>query len=220
MCAHATSSRSSCATRTSAPAPSGTSCRRAPAFSIGWARIPYMFVHLDVSFDFLDTLRDYVQTTGDVAFAQRALGRRSAPRTTTVARRCRRGARCRDIPAGQQGRDEQDPQRDELSLSLAWITASESFATLARLTGHADARGRRERSQRARSRRDSADLLRCAARHVGERPSSFRRAGRGPHRRPDRAAAPRAARRTGAARPPRPPGVAVVSNAVGNSQHA
>jgi hypothetical protein len=41
-----------------------------------------------------------------------------------------------EIPVGQQGRDEQDPQRDELSLSLAWVTASESFAELARLTEH------------------------------------------------------------------------------------
>jgi hypothetical protein len=57
-----------------------------------------------------------------------------------------------EIPAGQQGRDEQDPQRDELSLSLAWVTASESFATLAELTHHADlARSALSASQRARA---------------------------------------------------------------------
>ena len=56
-----------------------------------------------------------------------------------------------EIPAGQQGRDEQDPQRDELSLSLASATAFASFAALARLTGHealsaaAERAGRRAR---------------------------------------------------------------------------
>jgi glycogen debranching enzyme len=34
--------------------------------------------------------------------------------------------------------NEQDPQRDELMLSLAWVTAAESFADLARLTKHDD----------------------------------------------------------------------------------
>jgi hypothetical protein len=28
-----------------------------------------MFVHVDVSFDFLNTLRDYIEASGDVAFA-------------------------------------------------------------------------------------------------------------------------------------------------------
>jgi glycogen debranching enzyme len=54
-----------------------------------------------------------------------------------------------EIPAGQQGRDEQDPQRDELSLSLAWVTASQSFAALARLTGHAALAADAERRSRA-----------------------------------------------------------------------
>jgi hypothetical protein len=98
---------------------------------------PYMFVHVDVSFDFLDTVRDYVQTTGDVAFA-----REHWDAIRAAYDYCRatvpKGGALPNIPAGQQGRDEQDPQRDELSLSLAWITASESFATLARLTGHAE----------------------------------------------------------------------------------
>lgn len=96
---------------------------------------PYMFVHVDVSFDFLNTLRDYVETTGDVAFAKRHWASIRAAygycRSTIPP-----GHSLPEIPAGQQGRDEQDPQRDELSLSLAWVTASESFATLARLTGH------------------------------------------------------------------------------------
>src|SRR5205814_6395017 len=36
---------------------------------LDWERAyPYMYVHVDVSFDFLNGVRDYVQTTGDVAF--------------------------------------------------------------------------------------------------------------------------------------------------------
>ena len=96
---------------------------------------PYMFVHVDVSFDFLDTVRDYVETTGDVGFAKQHWAAIRA-----VYDYCRStippGRTLPEIPAGQQGRDEQDPQRDELSLSLAWPSAAASFATLARLTGH------------------------------------------------------------------------------------
>jgi glycogen debranching enzyme len=90
---------------------------------------------VDVSFDFLDTFRDYVVTTGDVGFA-----RTHWSSIRAAYDYCRSaippGRALPEIPAGQQGRDEQDPQRDELSLSLAAVTASESFATLARLTGH------------------------------------------------------------------------------------
>jgi len=103
---------------------------------LDWARAyPYMFVHVDVTFDFLDTIRDYIETTGDIGFAKQHWASISAAydycRSTVPP-----GHALPEIPAGQQGRDEQDPQRDELSLSLAWTTASESFATLARLTGH------------------------------------------------------------------------------------
>lgn len=96
---------------------------------------PYMFVHVDVSFDFLNTLRDYVATTGDAAFAKQHWAS-----IQSAYDYCRatvpQGRALPEIPAGQQGRDEQDPQRDELSLSLAWVSASESFAALASLTGH------------------------------------------------------------------------------------
>lgn len=111
---------------------------------------PYMFVHVDVSFDFLNTFRDYVETTGDVAFAKAHWESIRAAyeycRATIPA-----GHTLPEIPAGQQGRDEQDPQRDELSLSLAWVDASQSFASLAHLTGHAalaDAAGRGARAAR------------------------------------------------------------------------
>jgi len=120
---------------------------------LDWARAyPYMFVHVDVSFDFLDTMRDYVETTGDVDFA-----RQHWSSIRAAYDYCRAsvppGRALPEIPAGQQGRDEQDPQRDELSLSLAWTTASESFAILARLTGHSDQAS--DAMRRSRAARDA-----------------------------------------------------------------
>ena len=103
---------------------------------LDWQRdYPYMFAHVDITFDFLSAIRDYVVTTGDVAFATQhwrsILAAYDYCRSTIP-----RNGVLPVIAAGQQGRDEQDPQRDELSLSLAWVGAAESFAALARLTGH------------------------------------------------------------------------------------
>jgi hypothetical protein len=36
-----------------------------------WDQYPYMFVHVDVTFDFLATVADYYSTTGDLAFVTR-----------------------------------------------------------------------------------------------------------------------------------------------------
>ena len=111
---------------------------------LDWAgAYPYMFVHLDISFDFLDRVRDYVQTTGDVAFANAHWNAIRAAydycRSTIEP-----GRALPSIPVGKQGGHEQDPLRDELTLSLSWVSAAESFAVLAELTNHsslaADAR--------------------------------------------------------------------------------
>ena len=103
---------------------------------IDWAgSYSYMFVHVDISFDFLRTVRDYVQTTGDVGFANEhwnsILAAYDYCRSTIP-----RGGALPNIPAGKQGGNEQDPQRDELALSLAWVDAAEAFADLARRTNH------------------------------------------------------------------------------------
>ncbi|MDQ6634640.1 MAG: hypothetical protein M3Z10_07760, partial [Gemmatimonadota bacterium] len=105
---------------------------------LDWAgSYPYMFVHVDISFDFLRTLRDYVQTTGDVGFVNDHWNSIRAAydycRSTIPP-----GGTLPYIPPGKQGGDEQDPQRDELALSLAWVDAAESFAVLARLTSHGE----------------------------------------------------------------------------------
>ncbi|HMC55112.1 MAG TPA: hypothetical protein VKH19_08090 [Gemmatimonadaceae bacterium] len=98
---------------------------------------PYMFVHVDISFDFLKTVSEYVTASGDTAFArqhwQAILAAYEYCRSTIPG-----GGALPEIPAGQQGMNEQDPQRDELVLSLSWIGAAEAFATLARLANHSD----------------------------------------------------------------------------------
>lgn len=103
---------------------------------LDWAgAYPYMYVHVDVSFDFLQTVRDYVETTGDVKFARdhwRSIRAAYDYCRSTI----QPGGALPYIPVGKQGGDEQDPQRDELALSLAWVDAAESFAVLARLTEH------------------------------------------------------------------------------------
>jgi glycogen debranching enzyme len=101
---------------------------------LDWAgAYPYMFVHVDVSFDFLRTVRDYVQTTGDIGFANDHWDSIRAAYDYCRSTIPPRGA-LPYIPAGKQGGNEQDPQRDELTLSLGWVDAAESFAVLARLT--------------------------------------------------------------------------------------
>ena len=101
---------------------------------LDWAgAYPYMFVHVDVSFDFLRTVRDYVQTTGDVGFANDHWDSIRAAYEYCRSTIPPRGT-LPYIPAGKQGGNEQDPQRDELTLSLAWVDAAASFAALARLT--------------------------------------------------------------------------------------
>ena len=111
---------------------------------IDWAgAYPYMFVHVDISFDFLDRVRDYVETTGDVAFATDHWDAIRAAydycRSTIDP-----GRPLPSIPEGKQGGNEQNPLRDELTLSLAWVSAAEAFAVLAEATNHgqlaADAR--------------------------------------------------------------------------------
>lgn len=78
-------------------------------------KYPYMFVHVDVTFQFLDAVRDYVRTTGDVEFARDHWSAIRAAydycRSTVPANNV-----LPNIPAGQQGMNEQDPQRDELTL--------------------------------------------------------------------------------------------------------
>ena len=101
---------------------------------IDWSKYPYMFVHVDITFDYLETVSRYVRTTGDDAFVQDHW--QSIANAYTY---CRSTIHPDDhlphIPAGKEGGDEQNRPDDDLSLSTAWIVASHGFAELARLHG-------------------------------------------------------------------------------------
>lgn len=105
---------------------------------IDWAgKFPYMFVHVDISFQFLAALDDYVTTTGDVAFL-----RTHWDAIAAAYRYCQTvidpASGLPVIPADKEGADEQDRIADDLGLSTSWVQATSAFAHLAALTGHTD----------------------------------------------------------------------------------
>jgi len=104
---------------------------------IDWAgKYPYMFVHVDITFQFLSTVEQYVTASGDSAFA-----RDHWEAIESAYRYCQTlidmAAGLPRIPADKEGGDEQDRVADDLGLSTNWVQAAAAFAHLATLTGHA-----------------------------------------------------------------------------------
>ncbi len=102
---------------------------------LDWARYPYMFVHVDISFQYLAVVADYVRTSGDTGFA-----RAGWPGLAAAWRYCTAlvdASGLPHIPAGKSGQNEQDALRDDIRLSTLWIDAADGFARLAAATGHA-----------------------------------------------------------------------------------
>ena len=117
---------------------------------IDWDSYPYKFVHVDLTFDFLDSMSRYLSVTGDRGFVSRNWDAVSA-----AYRYCRSLLNPKDglprIPAGKQGMNEQDVLSDDLTLSASWVSAAEAFANLAAATGHdAEAAQARRAGQQAR----------------------------------------------------------------------
>ena len=111
---------------------------------------PYLFVHPDVTFQFLPALERYYSATGDLEFLNShwsAIHKAFdfcvsllSPQTGLPL-----------IPAGKTGPNEQDRMLDDEGMSASWVAAAESYAQLARATGHNDEAERAYRlSQRAR----------------------------------------------------------------------
>ncbi len=102
---------------------------------IDWSKYPYMYVHVDISFDYLITLSRYVAESGDTAFAREHWASIAA-----AYRYCQslidRGDHLPHIPADKEAADEQHRPADDLGLSANWINAADSFAALAKVTGH------------------------------------------------------------------------------------
>ena len=102
---------------------------------IDWKKYPYMYVHVDISFDYLNTVAQNVEVSGDTTFATDHWSSIAA-----AYQYCQSVIRASDhpphIPADKEGGDEQDRPDDDLSLSSSWVVATDSFAELAALTGH------------------------------------------------------------------------------------
>jgi mannosylglycerate hydrolase MGH1-like protein len=101
-----------------------------------WAtRYPYMFVHVDITFQYLIAVDDYVTATGDTRFLQEHWSGIAA-----AYRYCASLLNTTDglprIPATKEGGNEQDKITDDLDLSISWVNASSAFSHLAHLAGH------------------------------------------------------------------------------------
>jgi glycogen debranching enzyme len=112
---------------------------------------PYMFVHVDTTFQFLTAVAQYVSTSGNRQFA---IDNWKSLRSAFDY--CKSLLDPRDglprIPADKEGPNEQERLTDELGLSVNWLAASQAFAELAQLTGHtADTAQAQEFSERART---------------------------------------------------------------------
>jgi hypothetical protein len=106
---------------------------------IDWVgKYPYMFVHVDISFQYLNTVAEYVAASGDKSFLQDHWQSVQA-----AYRYCQSLIDPKDglphIPAGKEGGDEQDRMSDELTLSASWVEAAKSFAEMATWMGDASA---------------------------------------------------------------------------------
>ncbi len=118
---------------------------------LDWAgKFPYMFVHVDVTFQFLNAVAGYVAASGDVGFANQHW-----PAIEAAYRYCLSAIDSASslprIPADKEGGNEQDRMSDDLGLSTSWVAAAAGFSQLALLTGHTGLAAEALRaSQRAR----------------------------------------------------------------------
>ena len=102
---------------------------------IDWAgKFPYMFVHVDITFQFLSTLDRYVTASGDAAFV-----RDHWKSIASAYGYCHSvidpASSLPRIPADKEGGDEQDRIADDLGLSASWVQAAAAYAHLATLAG-------------------------------------------------------------------------------------
>lgn len=105
---------------------------------IDWAgKYPYLYVHVDITFDFLTTLATYYAESGDIAFLRDHWAQIAAayaycqstvnPKTALP-----------EIPAGKEGGNEQDRMSEDVGLSAAWAETATAFQKLATATGHSN----------------------------------------------------------------------------------
>ena len=102
---------------------------------IDWLKLPFMYVHVDISFDYLAAIARYVSTSGDVAFAKDSWS--SVAAAYGYCESSIGPDHLPHIPADKEASDEQHRPADDLNLSASWMAAAAGYAELARLTGHA-----------------------------------------------------------------------------------
>jgi glycogen debranching enzyme len=103
---------------------------------IDWAgKYPYLYVHVDITFDFLNTLDNYYSETGDSAFLNNHWAEIAAAyaycRSTVNPKTA-----LPEIPPGKEGGNEQDRMSEDVGLSAAWAETAAAFQKLAAVTGH------------------------------------------------------------------------------------
>ena len=119
---------------------------------LDWANdYDYMYVHVDIAFDFLSVLAEYDRATADRAFLARHW-----PRILKAYRYCQSTLDAGDglprVPADKMSGNEQDRLTDELTLSAAWVAAAHAMSTLAASMGDAAlSREAEAASERARA---------------------------------------------------------------------
>ncbi len=99
---------------------------------VDWVgKYPYMFVHVDISFQYLNAMANYISVSGDRKFLQEQW-----PSIEAAYRYCQSLIDPSDglprIPPNKEGGDEQDRMSDALTLSASWVKAADSFAGMAR----------------------------------------------------------------------------------------
>jgi hypothetical protein len=117
---------------------------------IDWVHgYPYMFVHVDISFQYLQTVEHYVAASGNAEFL--------SDHWNSIAAAYRYCGSLIDasglpiIPVGKEGGDEQDRMQDELTLSAAWVAASQAYSQMAAWMGKpAESAAAHAASERAR----------------------------------------------------------------------
>ena len=98
---------------------------------LNWARdYPYMYVHVDITFDFLTELARFSRISGDQAFLAQHW-----PATLKAYQYCLSTLDKSDglprVPADKTSGNEQDHLTDELTLSAAWVSAAHAMSELA-----------------------------------------------------------------------------------------
>jgi glycogen debranching enzyme len=100
-----------------------------------WKRkYPYMFVHVDITFEYLRGFANYLTASGDEAFMKKQW-----PSIQTAYRYCESlldpATGLPRIPPGREAANEQDKMRDDIGLSSSWVSAAEAYAEMAERMG-------------------------------------------------------------------------------------